>query len=1179
MGQLEELKLFISERLHAVTAEILGAIEKAITDYEDQASPLKEENGHHLPMLDTVVKSSIPKTEGVEASSCTGAADPFIPSHPNPPFESEEAAVDSNDLQFLFTSYASFLKYATSAANGSCLYCLKYVEASETHLMKRHYLKAVHFILDGTDADHSCVFFEETALNSETCRQPLQLSSTCQRPSLQLKTEAGGREMLKPASHPEVRVKHPQTQEGTSNTRRQVQEDDPLYPASSVCVVGYSEHPSQNTHVESSTEFLSNFPTRDFQSERVSRVCIVVLEEVEEDEPSPSPPPPQTKSSPERRSHPVCRKAATHQDKPSLLRAIFNVDPEEVRSLILKKEDVNVQDNEKRTPLHAAAYLGDAEIIELLILSGARVNAKDNKWLTPLHRAVASCSEDAVAVLLKHSADVNARDKNWQTPLHVAASNKAVRCAEALVPLLSNVNVSDRAGRTALHHAAFSGHVEVNEVNAYGNTPLHLACYNGQDVVVGELIQAGAKVNQENERGFSPLHFASSSRQGALCQELLLTHGAHINMQSKDNRTPLHMAATHGRFSCSQALIQNGADIDCEDKNRNTALHIAARQGHELIITALIKHGANSARRGVHGMFPLHLAALSGFSDCCRKLLSSGFDIDTPDEIGRTCLHAAAAGGNLECLNLLLKIGADFNRKDNFGRTPLHYASANCNYQCVFALVGSGASVNVLDQRGCNPLHYAAAADTEGKGHQDCVALLLHHGASPMTRDYAHKKTAIHAAAMNGHQECLRLLMSHSQHLDVDAQDINGQTPLMLAVLNGHTECVYSLLSQGASVENQDRWGRTALHRGVVTGQEECVEALLQRGANVCVKDIQGRSPLHLASACGRVGALGALLQASSTSHAHLTDNQGYTPLHWACYNGTGYDSCVEVLLDQEVFKQIKGNSFSPLHCAVINDNEGVAEMLIESMGTNIINTSDSKGRTPLHAAAFSDHVECVSLLLSHGAQANVADTRLCRTPLMMAALNGQTNTVEVLVNSAKVDLTLQDAHRNTALHLACSKGHETCALLILEKIGDRNLINCTNAALQTPLHVAARRGLTVVVQELLGKEASVLAVDENGYTPALSCTPNRDVADCLALILNSMMPTSPMVTIAALPAISITQTVINHHPTNNHISKGVGFDALPPLRPNHASYCRAERPLSSVSADEELNDSDSETY
>lgn len=67
------------------------------------------------------------------------------------------------------------------------------------------------------------------------------------------------------------------------------------------------------------------------------------------------------------------------------------------------------------------------------------------------------------------------------------------------------------------------------------------------------------------------------------------------------------------------------------------------------------------------------------------------------------------------------------------------------------------------------------------------------------------------------------------------------------------------------------------------------MEALLQRGASVCVRDIRGRSPLHLASACGRVGVLGALLQATTTtSHlTHLTDNQGYTPLHWACYNGT----------------------------------------------------------------------------------------------------------------------------------------------------------------------------------------------------------------------------------------------------------------------------------------------------
>lgn len=38
-----------------------------------------------------------------------------------------------------------------------------------------------------------------------------------------------------------------------------------------------------------------------------------------------------------------------------------------------------------------------------------------------------------------------------------------------------------------------------------------------------------------------------------------------------------------------------------------------------------------------------------------------------------------------------------------------------------------------------------------------------------------------------------------------------------------------------------------------------------------------------------------------------------------------------------------------------------------------------------------------------------------------------------------------------------------------------------TYCFLSRPLHVAARNGLSLVVQELLGKGASVLAVDENG--------------------------------------------------------------------------------------------------
>lgn len=74
-----------------------------------------------------------------------------------------------------------------------------------------------------------------------------------------------------------------------------------------------------------------------------------------------------------------------------------------------------------------------------------------------------------------------------------------------------------------------------------------------------------------------------------------------------------------------------------------------------------------------------------------------------------------------------------------------------------------------------------------------------------------------------------------------------------------------------------------------VTGHEACVEALLQHGASVCVRDSRGRSAMHLAAACGHIAVLGSLLQAAHSQNIMpvIMDRCGYTPLHWACYNGT----------------------------------------------------------------------------------------------------------------------------------------------------------------------------------------------------------------------------------------------------------------------------------------------------
>ncbi|KFZ49969.1 Serine/threonine-protein phosphatase 6 regulatory ankyrin repeat subunit C, partial [Podiceps cristatus] len=259
--------------------------------------------------------------------------------------------------------------------------------------------------------------------------------------------------------------------------------------------------------------------------------------------------------------------------------------------------------------------------------------------------------------------------------------------------------------------------------------------------------------------------------------------------QSKEGKSPLHMAAIHGRFTRSQILIQNGSEIDCADKYGNTPLHVAARYGHELLISTLMTNGADTARRGIHDMFPLHLAVLFGFSDCCRKLLSSGqlysivsslsnehvlsagFDINTPDNLGRTCLHAAASGG-----------------------TPLHYAAANGSYQCTVTLVTAGASINEADCKGCTPLHYAAASDTYRSHDTDeeplkesrlkeaffCLEFLLDNGADPSLRD-KQGYTAVHYAAAYGNRQNLELLLEMSFNCLEDVESTIPVSPLHLA--------------------------------------------------------------------------------------------------------------------------------------------------------------------------------------------------------------------------------------------------------------------------------------------------------------------------------------------------------------------------------------------------------------
>jgi len=87
--------------------------------------------------------------------------------------------------------------------------------------------------------------------------------------------------------------------------------------------------------------------------------------------------------------------------------------------------DVDVADNEGRSPLHWAAYKGHSDCIRLLVFLDARVGLVDKEMCTPLHWAAIRGNGEACNVLVQASPDqLKCRDSTGSTPAMLAAEKK-----------------------------------------------------------------------------------------------------------------------------------------------------------------------------------------------------------------------------------------------------------------------------------------------------------------------------------------------------------------------------------------------------------------------------------------------------------------------------------------------------------------------------------------------------------------------------------------------------------------------------------------------------------------------------------------------------------------------------------------------------------------------------------
>ena len=121
-----------------------------------------------------------------------------------------------------------------------------------------------------------------------------------------------------------------------------------------------------------------------------------------------------------------------------------------------------------------------------------------------------------------------------------------------------------------------------------------------------------------------------------------------------------------------------------------------------------------------------------------------------------------------------------------------------------------------------------------------------------------------------------------------------------------------------------------------------------------------------------------------------------------------------------------------PLHYAAFNGRDNVVTYLLETCEVNV-NKVDDNNWTALHDASRKNHVSCIRLLLQHGADPNIPDSRVGDTPLMLAAFYGHLASMTLLLEDGRCNLeSKRTSTGSTAILLAADQKKWGCVELLL---------------------------------------------------------------------------------------------------------------------------------------------------
>lgn len=188
----------------------------------------------------------------------------------------------------------------------------------------------------------------------------------------------------------------------------------------------------------------------------------------------------------------------------------------------------------------------------------------------------------------------------------------------------------------------------------------------------------------------------------------------------------------------------------------------------------------------------------------------------------------------------------------------------------------------------------------------------------------------------NNHSQVQMLRLLIELGADVDAQNDNLRTALMMAAFFGKLSLVKLLKHFHASYNLRDNSGMTALHYAIDGGDIDTINYMLQTGADVNAVDIQnGWSPL-IRAACMNADAEVAHILIKHNADVNILDNEKKSALMIATINGNV--PFVDILLKNKADIYITNKFGKSLYeLAKSMDRIEMIEFLDEYMASNQI--------------------------------------------------------------------------------------------------------------------------------------------------------------------------------------------------------------------------------------------------